>query len=476
MKGQIKHLKVIVVCASFLGFIGCQPKLENNISQEETQDEVYMVREWLTGNWWEIFEDEKLNTLVEQSLSEHPSIKVAEDRIQLASWSAREVKASLFPTLDFNADTIKTLQSKTGIFGPPPPPALDLFPRNYTQTEFNLTILYEFDFWEKNKNQWRAALGEVQAVKAEELVSRLVLSLSVSNVYFRIQTDLIRKKIATEFENNSQEMLRLTNLSMQKGLATSITQKFRENSLLNANEQTLGTELDLVTDQHTLTALLASNTQIGITGFETSIEALYHLIDNLAKTCFNELPLDLIAYRPDIQAMLFRISSFGFQIKVATSLFYPNVNLLALTGFQTIHLPKLFNGESLYGMWGPALYLPIFDGGALKANLGLRKTEYKIAVDEYNETILNAVKQVLDAKSNLDVIQLQLANARTITFKALEIVDLIERKVKAHLASNFDLLVAKADYLNAKNHEAVLQFANLEAVLNLVRALGGGYK
>lgn len=453
----------------------CQPHFEKTESIEKMDVEVQDGVDWLSGNWWEIFGDSKLNLLVEQSLRDHPSMEIARDRIKLALWSAKEVRALLFPILDFNTDSIKTIQSKTGIFGPLPPPAIDAFPRNYTQTEFNLDLVYEFDFWEKNKNEWRAAIGDVQVKKAEELVSKLVLSLSLVDAYFKLQTDLIRKEIAEEFFQNRKEVVRLTDLSLKQNLSTNQIKLMRQNDLLYGEQYNIEVDFDVAVDRHFITALLAQESQIDVKEFLTSFESLESLIHELSESFLTTLPLDLIAYRPDIQAMLWRIRSYGFRIKAAEALFYPNINLSALTGFQTIHLPKLFNGESLYGMWGPALHLPIFDGGALKANLGIKKTEYKLAVDGYREALLNATRQVLDAKDNCLQNFEKLKRAKEISTKTKEITRLIEQKLRANLASNIDLLEAKADLLNAMDNEVKLQMVTFQSILNLVRALGGGY-
>jgi len=454
----------------------CQLMEPTRYTGPEPQKSDYAKIEWLYNNWWEIFHDLHLNALVEQALSEHPSLKIAEDRIRIARLQAKEAKSFLFPTLSFNADSTKTIQSKTGIFAPPPPPSTVAFPINYTQTEFNLDLEYEFDFFEKNKNLWRSALGEAEAVKAEKMIAKLLLSLSVAEVYFKLQTDLIKKDLMVESETVQNGLLELTLLSIKNGLSTNIIRSVRENSLSVAKNARLASELEVLVDKHRLSELIAAPFCIDVEEFYISLDALEALIHSIYALLLTELPLDLIAYRPDIQALLFRIRSAGFEIKAAEALFYPNINLMALTGQQTIHLSKLFNGESLYGMWGPAIHLPIFTGGLLRANLGVKKAEYDLLTKEYEETVLIATRQVLDAKAALLTLQDQLENAKQVTRQILSIYEMTEKKRARHLASNIDLLQVKTDFLNAKDNEITILFSSFNAVLNLVRALGGGYR
>lgn len=466
--------KIIARLTVFFLLTSCQ--LTDRVTYSGFENQNYSQVEWLYGSWWKIFDDVHLTVLIDQALSEHPSLKIAQDRIQIAALRAKEAKSYLFPTVDFNADTTKFLQSKTGIFAPPPPPAKSFFPLNYTQTEYNLDVEYEFDFWEKNKNLMRSALGEAQAVKAEKMIAKLILSLLVAETYFKLQTDLIRKDLHFEIKQNQETLLQLTFLSIKNGLATNITKNMRENYLSRADEVYLARELEVEIDLHRLAELIAAPGCLQPEDFYASLDVLEEVMNSIFDLLLTELPLDLIAYRPDIQALLWRIRSAGFEIKAAEALFYPNINLSAVTGQQTLHISKLFNGESLYGMWGPAIHLPIFTGGLLKANLGVKKAEFDLLTNEYQEKVLVAVRQVLDAKSSLLTYQKQLQNAKAITSQVSSILEMTGKKRERHLASNIDYLQVKTDYLTAKDHEVEILFASFDALLNLVRALGGGYR
>ncbi|HRD56108.1 MAG TPA: TolC family protein, partial [Parachlamydiaceae bacterium] len=399
----------------------------------------------------------------------------AKDRLEFAKFEAKEVKSLLFPTLYFNTDSTRFVQSKTGIFGSLPPESQAFFPLKYTQTEFNFDFEYEFDFFEKNKNLWRASLGDIQAVKVEEIISRLVLSLSVTETYFRLQKDLIRKQIAEDLEVNREQLKFLTEKSLSQGLGTEILKNKSENDLLLATENRLQKDLETKLDLHLLQSLVASHSPLCMKNFQITFQDLENRFNPVLAQFLAELPLDLIAARADIQVILHHIRSFGFRIKAAEALFYPNINLSLLTGMQTIHLSKLFNGDSFYGTWGPALHLPIFDGGFLAANLGLRKMDYKLAVDAYEEKILEAIRQVLDAKIHLETLQKKLFAAQRIEKNSFSIFKLTEKRRERNLASNYDFFEAKAKFLDAQDQVAELQFLNLQALLNLIQAFGGGY-
>lgn len=457
-------------------FFGCQNKkdFENEALYEREDD--YRKIEWIFGDFWKGFKDERLNALIEEALIENPTLKIAKERVALARFKTLEAKASLFPLLNFDGDTTKYVQSKTGIFAPPEDPNQSIFPLRYTQTELLLDFEYEFDFFEKNKNLLRSSISDLETKKMEATASRMILSLSMAEVYFKLQTDLLRNQISNEIKMCDSKQLELKKSRLKNGLSTSILIETQEIELLDSRQKLSNDEEAVRLDKNLIESLLGSKLEISLNDFETSFDELESKYQAYFENFSNDLPLDLIHYRVDIQAILNTIRSFGFQVKAAEALFYPNFNLVALTGLQTIQLSKLFNGDSFYGVFGPAVHLPLFDGGYLNANLGQKKVEYTIATEKYQERVLLAIRQVLDAKVFIDSLEEQFQEQSSGVLKFKNIWNLIEMKVKNNLASSDELIEAKKNYLKAKSRLIDLQFLKIRAILNLTRALGGGYE
>jgi outer membrane protein TolC len=221
--------------------------------------------------------------------------------------------------------------------------------------------------------------------------------------------------------------------------------------------------------KHVLQALVAGQ-------FDEEIPAVD--LEPLAKNVFvlpNDLPIDLISHRPDITAQIWRTESASKDVYVAKAQFYPNLNLLALGGFQTIFFRELFKNKSKYGDAGPAIHLPIFEGGALKGNLRSKEEEHIIAVLEYENLLIDAVREVLDGITNVQqwneryfaLEQASQASARTL--------QLNEKRLISHLNSKIEVLESEKRWIT--DYDATVQSlgAGVLSRISLIRALGGGF-
>ena len=114
------------------------------------------------------------------------------------------------------------------------------------------------------------------------------------------------------------------------------------------------------------------------------------------------VPLDIVARRPEIVASRWRVEAARKDIDVARAMFYPNVNLVAFVGLSSIGLSNLFSAGSAIAGVGPAIHLPIFEGGRLNANLRGREADSALAVSAYNQAVIDAVRDVAEALSSID--------------------------------------------------------------------------
>ncbi len=430
--------------------------------------------DWVQGDWWQTFEDPQLNALIERALANNPTMQETIDRIDLACYRARIVKSALYPSLDFRADSTKFAQSKTGIFGPiasGPLAGNSPIPSRYTQTEYSFNFSWEIDIWKKNWNAWHAALSNLEAKKAQEIIVRQILSLAVAEAYFQLQIHEIRAELARLNVQYREALSTLSQRQAKQNVQTNLVLNQRTSDIAYAKELQYALELNVERDKNLIRALVAEECCHDVDLIPASVQSWEKFVAYLP----DELPLDVLAHRPDIQAYIWRVKAAGHDINVARALFYPNVNFMALLGQQTIHFSKLFNSDSFYGNWGPAIHLPIFEGGALTGNLEAQKTEYRIAVDQYHQGVLTAIRQVLDAIAAKSTATKQLFEVQLQRSVAEKNVQLTELRLKSHIDSRFNVLSAEIDLLILRDDEALMQWNNVKAVLELVRALGGGY-
>jgi NodT family efflux transporter outer membrane factor (OMF) lipoprotein len=187
------------------------------------------------------------------------------------------------------------------------------------------------------------------------------------------------------------------------------------------------------------------------------------------------IPLDLVGRRPEIVASRWRIDAAKEDINVAKAQFYPNVNIVAFAGLSSLGFSNLItSGSAIFGV-GPAIHLPIFEGGRLNANLRGKDADANLAVAAYNQTVIDAVHDVADAVQSIRGharISEEQAKAREATTDAYNVAVI---RYRAGLGNYLSVLTAQTSQLAQDRLDADLAARAYELDVNLARALGGGY-
>jgi NodT family efflux transporter outer membrane factor (OMF) lipoprotein len=458
--------------------------------EDTKNDPLFDSKDWIPPDWWTLFNDDQLTEFIYLAFERNPTLQSTQTNILLAASDANRIRAALFPTLNFAGDVARQKISETGVipFGttgsavttqipvPPPPSSTGAtagsglqIPIYFTLFETELTLSYNFDLWGKNRNMFRGALSDVQAKIADEAFSRLQLGISVAQVYYQLQIDYKRQEIAQAVVNNRTEYLNLTRQRIKENLDTAIAEQSALAGLAGTEQILLQIQGDIAVKEHQLKAYLAGDFLETINAVEIDQKPLPVI------PLPQSLPLHLIAQRPDITAQIWVIESAGRQIDVAKAGFYPDFNLNALFGYQTIHLHELFLWKSSYFNIDPAFTLPIFDGGRLDANLRTSEVNYNLAILRYNELVLNAAKEVLDGISVLQNAEQQYKTYKQNAEAQDEIFKLTAQRVEHNLDSGLNYLISEGNNLVALDEKIIALGSTIQAALSLIQALGGGY-
>jgi len=187
------------------------------------------------------------------------------------------------------------------------------------------------------------------------------------------------------------------------------------------------------------------------------------------------LPIDLLGRRADITAARWRVEAATNDAKSAKAAFYPNISLTAFAGLQSIGFDQFFkSGAEQWGV-GPAIRLPIFDSGRLRANLRVKNADIDAAVESYNGAVIDAVHDVADQLSSLRSIDRQQTEQVSAQSAAESAYDLATQRYKAGLGTYLTVLNAEASVLTQRRQAADLKARALDTQIALIRALGGGY-
>ena len=331
-----------------------------------------------------------------------------------------------------------------------------------------LNASWEIDFFGKNQAALRAALGATRAAEADVAAARVVLASNVARSYFQLVRLQAQLAVARRALEQREEQLRLVQQRLGAGLDTRLELRQSEAALPDARQQLEALQEQAQVTRNALAALVG-RADVPAVG---SLPALGSIA---ASTTLPVLPSDLLGRRPDIAAARWRVEAAGDDVKNARAQFYPSVNLVAFAGLSSIGLDKLLDlGSTQWGL-GPALRLPIFDAGRLRANLRGRTADLDAAVESYNAAVLEAIRETADAVAALQSIARQQAEQRQAETAAEGAYDIAVQRYRAGLGTYLNVLSAESTVLTQRRLGVDIAARALDARVALYRALGGGY-
>lgn len=418
---------------------------------------------WPNQTWWKDFGDEQLNRLVDTALDGQPQLRVAEARVRAAEALAGIAGASLYPRLNARVSSERERFSEHGTV---PPPIAGTW---QTINNASLGLDYELDFWGKNRATLNAALDRVHATQVDLQAARLMLSVAVVRTYLRLDSayaiqDLLQATLAQR-----QKILALTRARVAAQVDSNLELIQAEAALPATREQleAIGATIALLRNQ--IAALEGEGPDAG------SILKPPHLAIRGPVRIPSNLPVDLIGRRPDVVAQRWRVEAERQDIKVARAQFYPDISLNAFVGFQHLGFSQFLSAGSRVLGIGPAISLPLFEGGRLRGNLALNQAGYDAAVERYNATVLGAVHDVVDQLTSLAWIDRQQGEQAQAIALSQRAFDLATARYRNGLANYLQVLVAQGQVLAQKRQQIRLDEHRRELRIELIRALGGGY-
>jgi NodT family efflux transporter outer membrane factor (OMF) lipoprotein len=417
---------------------------------------------WPRGNWWERYGDTQLNTLVAEALKLSPNLKMAEARVRQAEAIVGRAEAADGLQLGFNEHTARQRFSEHGTTAPPVAGTWKWV------NEATVNGSYEFDFWGKNRASIEAAVGVTHAVEADAHAAQLVLVTNILRSYVRLQQAWAQRDIAVATLAQREHILKLTQQRVTARIDSNVDLKQAESLVPAAKLQVAQFDEAIALAQAELAALAGQGPDRGL--------ALVRPVLKETRTALlpTNVPAELIGRRPDVVAQRWRVEASGHDIANAKAAFYPNISLTGLLGLQSITFTNADVLGSRIGAFGPAISLPIFDGGRLKSNLAGRDAEYDYAVEQYNATVIDALRDVVSQLVSLRAI----AQQRDLQREALDTADqayqLALQRYKGGVGNYLQVLTAQLQLLATQRQAIDLDMRALTSDIALARALGGG--
>ncbi|MGL4692818.1 MAG: efflux transporter outer membrane subunit, partial [Stenotrophomonas maltophilia] len=325
------------------------------------------------------------------------------------------------------------------------------------------------DLWGGKRAAWEAAVDSGHAAEVDAQAARLNLSAAIAEAYAQLGYAWTLHDVASEELARSQKTLELTRQRRAAGIDSDLQTRQAEARIPAAQQQQQAAQQQIDEARTALAALVGQGPDRGL-----QIERP-QVLNPLALQLPGVLPSELLGRRPDIVAARWRVEAANRQIHAAKAEFYPSLNLTALGGVVSSEVDQLLKSGSTFAFLGPALSLPIFDGGRLRANLGKTDAQYDLAVADYNQSVLNALRDVADQVNAVRSLADQASAQAQAVSTARAAHDLAEQRYRAGIGSYLDVLSVEEQLLVSQQRLADLQSRQILVSVRLSQALGGGF-
>jgi NodT family efflux transporter outer membrane factor (OMF) lipoprotein len=413
----------------------------------------------LKGKWWEIFDESELNALEEQVGPANPTLKIAEANYRQARANVQFQRSFRFPTVSVGAsitDNKLSANIPTGLQG-----------LQYGSFTLPISASYDADLWGRIRKSVVAAREQTQASAADLENVKLELQTELASYYFTIRGLDSQKRLLDDTVVAYQKAYDLTNNRYIGGVAAKVEVSQAKTQL----NQTQAEEIDLGVQRAQLEHAIAVLTGRPPEGFHVAVAELKDTLPVIPVG----VPSQLLERRPDIAASERQVAAANQQIGIAKAAFYPDLVIAAEGGLQAGSFVNWFTWPSRFWSVGPQLAQTIFDAGRRRSQVEISQAAYDATVASYRQTSLTAFQEVEDNLSNLRILEREIAKQHEATQAAENSQELAMNRYKGGLVTYLEVITAQSIALSNERTEVNLMQRRMDASVQLVRALGGGW-
>jgi len=464
------YQRTFLSCLLPLLFFGCVPVIhkatpihEASVRADLEKNLVEFDDTKLVKEWWRGYGDEQLNAIIDEALTNAPTLKSIEARYAQASTLIEAVQSYNLPHIGANASLLRERFSENHIFPPP------LGGGTYTQYQPSLTLDYDFDFWNERGSRILAATNSAFAQRASLEATKLALSSALCETYLSWNIDEEKLRVLNALEQTTLNEQKIILKQYRLGLIDAVAINDTKSSLSKISQRSEELKRSIEGKKEALCVLA------GFLPSRTNTLKTPHIDETFTLPLPKEVMLNLIAHRPDVAIAKYTALSKSHTIEEKKGQFYPNISLSGLIGFTSFSWTKLFDHSSYTPSVGIALSLPLFDWGERKANLQNSVSDYNASVYEYNGVVIKAANEVvmlLKQSKHLES-QRQFHDDEMIAKKGN--VEIARKKHLKGLTNKLPYLLAQKVVQEGEIETLSLNETKALLQIDLIKALGGGY-
>jgi NodT family efflux transporter outer membrane factor (OMF) lipoprotein len=413
------------------------------------------------GLWWTGYKDAELDRLEGAVNGHNPTIAEAVANYDIARADVAEAGAALLPQITAGASMTANRQSERRPLRSPGQP------NQYPANTVDVDIDYDLDVWGRLRNAVAAQKTAAQASAADLATIRLSMHAELANDYMALRGLDAQASLLNQTVGAYHRALGITQARYSGRIASGIDVARAQDQLNSAEAQQSDIAAQRALYEHAIASLVGQPA------------SSFDIAPQVAQIAEPEIPTGvpstLLQRRPDIAAAERQVAAANALVGVARAAFYPDISLSALLGFQDTGEAALLSSPFSFWTIGPQLAAPLFKGGLRRAQEAAANAELRAAGDVYRQVVLTSFQQVEDSLSNLRILTRALQQEQA-AVRAADHAEAMAMSLYRDGATNFlDVVVAQTAALQAEQTALGLQTRTLQASVQLVRALGGGW-
>ncbi|HET8922254.1 MAG TPA: efflux transporter outer membrane subunit [Candidatus Acidoferrum sp.] len=409
--------------------------------------------------WWEVFQDKELQGLIRTALKNNYDVRIAATRVLQAQAQLRITRADQLPTLSAGGNVNSVRNSQNG-----PIPSFE-----FTQGQLTASAAWNVDFWGRYRRATESARATLLANQwaQKEVMATLVADLASS--YFQLRELDLELEISKSTLGSRQDSLELTKTLEEHGINSLLDVRQSEQLVYTAAAEVPDFERQIQQQENAISILLGNNPGDIPRGLKLTEQP--H-----APEVPVGLPSSLLERRPDIREAEANLIAANAQIGVARAAYFPQISLTGSAGYQSTTLTNLFTGPA--GIWNlvGSFTQPIFEGGRLKGNVRLAEAQHEQLLLTYQQSIQGAFRDVSNALVAYRKFREFRIQQEHLVESAQDAARLSETRFKAGTTDYLEVLTNETNSFSAELTLAQAQANELNALVQLYLALGGGWE
>ncbi len=411
-----------------------------------------------SDNWWQVFQDPQLNQLITEATSTYPGLQAVLARVDQAKAAVDTARSSWLPRLDANGGASRDRFSRTTLFSLPSSNTFDT----------GLELSYELDLWGRIRGGVNAAKATEASATADAHALGLLLSSEVARVYFALRSVDEEKQVLADTLKLRQEALDLAAARVEAG-ATNELDRVRAEAELAGTEAEIaaltGPRAELENSLALALGRMASNYKVPVKKLPVALPSIPQVV-----------PAELVQRRPDVASAMKQVEAAQARVGVTKAAYFPKVTLGAGLGLATANTSDYFDRESNEWSVGVRFSVPLFVGKQKKAAIASSQAALKEVTGNYEEKVLTAFKEVESLMATLSAQQTQLAAQKRLQAAADSASKLARQRYKEGVTTYLEVIEADRTALSSRRGLVQLHSQQLLTTVQLIKALGGGWK